>query len=52
MAAKAVPLYTSGRVLDGRTYDAMPDAAEPPASGLFELEPSVAFHDKPTDKIT
>ena len=34
--------HLNGRELDGRTYDAMPVAAELPASGLLELEPSVA----------
>ena len=37
--------HLNGRVLDGRTYDAMPDAAELPASGMLELEPSVLVRD-------
>jgi protein gp37 len=37
--------HLNGRVLDGKTYDAMPAAAELPSSGLLELEPSVAFRD-------
>jgi protein gp37 len=37
--------HINGRVLDGRVYDAMPAAAERPASGLLELEPSVAVRD-------
>jgi protein gp37 len=37
--------HLNGRELDGRIYDAMPVAAEHPASGLLELEPSVAIHD-------
>jgi len=37
--------HLNGRVLDGRVYDAMPAAGELPASGLLELEPSVAVSD-------
>jgi protein gp37 len=37
--------HLNGRVLDGRIYDAMPIAAELPASGLLELDPSVAIRD-------
>jgi protein gp37 len=37
--------HLNGRVLDGRTYDAMPAGAERPASGLLDLEPSVAGRD-------
>jgi protein gp37 len=37
--------HLNGRVLDGRVYDAMPAAAEPPASGLLGLEPSIAVRE-------
>jgi protein gp37 len=37
--------HIKGRLLDGKTYDAMPAAAELPASGLLGLEPSVAVRD-------
>ncbi len=37
--------HLNGRVLDGKTYDAMPAAAELPSSGLLELEPSVPVRD-------
>jgi len=37
--------HLNGRELDGRIYDAMPVAAELPASGMLELEPSVAVRD-------
>jgi protein gp37 len=38
--------HQNGRVLDGRTYDAMPMAADrPSATGLLELRPSVAVRE-------
>jgi protein gp37 len=33
--------HLNGRELDGRTYDAMPVAAESPSSGMLEFAPSV-----------